>query len=621
MFSLSQNLNKAAHFAAADHVIAWQDASAVTRSQFAQKVSAWHKLIAPLSQQKIALYLNDSLEFAAALFAAWHARKTVVLMADTLEENCRKLRQEVSVFIGEFPEHYRASLQPSASDPARIDIGTDTFLPSLEADFPALVVYTSGSTGAAQAIPKQWSQLATEIASLEALFGAIIGSANIYSTVSHQHIYGLLFKVLWPFAAGRAIFAAALNFPEQLQHHLSVAPCVLIASPAHLKRLPAHIDWSKVQDHLCAVFSSGGPLPNDSVTTVQTLWGKTPIEVYGSSETGGIAWRQRKHSQQVAWQVFPQVKWHACVVKNSDMESANSLLEIQSPHLPDAAWFRLADQIQSIDAQHFQLLGRQDRIVKIEEKRISLDSMEQALLSSGLVQEVRLVVEAPAAEQQAQQRQHIYAFIVLTPQGIALLQSQGKFSLNQSLRHRLSHFVESVALPRRWRYLDAMPVNAQGKTTQAQLLALLQDAPAAAAKTPVEAARPTKPNWRLLKTKVETEIETEIASENNPKPVLLEIIVPQNLLYFEGHFPVAPILPGVVQVDWAIHFGRQFFSLPAKFTGIQALKFQHVIRAEQAVLLELVHHPQKNALQFRYFSDTEQYAGGRILFEQTTTSC
>lgn len=616
MFSLQQKLSATSVRSSATKIIGWQGHTVITPDIFAQKVAHWQAAFTQITQPKIALYLSDSIEFAAALFAAWHAQKTVFLTADTLENNCRKLSQEVDVFIGEFPDQYRTPLPAIASSALQSNTLSTAPLPILEDTFPALVVYTSGSTGEAQAIPKQWSQLATEIATLESLFGEKLGAANIYATVSHQHIYGLLFKVLWPFATGRAIYAQALNFPEQLQQHLATGPCALIASPAHLKRLPAHLDWSALTKQLCAVFSSGGPLSIDSVETVQSLWGQTPIEVYGSSETGGIAWRQRTQARKEAWQAFPQLTWR--------VSADNNLLEIQSPHLPDQAWFRLADQVNAIDAQHFQLLGRQDRIVKIEEKRISLDMMEKALLTSGLVRDIRLVVNSEfsaefsaGVDQSKNQRQHIYAFIVLTEQGLAVLQAQGKFTLNQQLRSILSKHVEAIALPRRWRYLDALPVNAQGKTTQAQLLALLDSTEQGRGNTeitdvPTAFNQPqnqpvTKPDWRLL--------------EQEPERVLLEIIVPQNLLYFEGHFPIAPVLPGVVQVDWAIHFGRQYFSLPAIFCGIQTLKFQQVISAETPVHLELIYQSQKQSLQFRYFSDAGQHAGGRVLFEQAQTPC
>jgi acyl-coenzyme A synthetase/AMP-(fatty) acid ligase/3-hydroxymyristoyl/3-hydroxydecanoyl-(acyl carrier protein) dehydratase len=618
MFNLHQKLSTQPVTAESESIIGWQAQTPITREMFTQKVAAWHATINQIHQHKIALYLSDSIEFAAALFAAWHAHKTVVLTADTLENNCRNLAKEVDVFIGEFPDQYRTQLATQTKTQLKTPLPAanpthPVFLPAMADTFPALIVYTSGSTGAAQAIPKQWSQLSTEITTLELLFGEKLGSATIYATVSHQHIYGLLFKVLWPFATGRAIYAEALNFPEQLQQHLATGACALITSPAHLKRLPAHLDWAKIKMQLRAVFSSGGPLSVGSVEAVQSIWGQTPIEVYGSSETGGIAWRQRIQPHKEAWQVFPQLEWR--------IATDNNLLEIQSPHLPDTTWFRLADQVNAIDKQHFQLLGRQDRIVKIEEKRISLDMMEKALLTSGLVDEVRLLVntefvaEPPSQDHASNQnqRQNIYAFIVLTEEGQTILQAQGKFTLNQQLRGILSKHVEAVALPRRWRYLEALPVNAQGKTTQAQLLTLLEYVEQGQDKLKVEEGskalnkQATKPNWRLL--------------ENEPERVLLEIIIPQDLLYFEGHFPIAPVLAGVVQVDWAIHFGRQYFSLPTNFAGIQALKFQQVICADTPVYMELIHQSQKNTLQFRYFSDAGQHAGGRVLFEQTQTPC
>ena len=168
-----------------------------------------------------------------------------------------------------------------------------------------------------------------------------------------------------------------------------------------------------------------------------------------------------------------------------------------------------------------------------------------------------------------------------------MLADKGKLALNHQLRDLLVGNIEPVAIPRRWRYLEQMPVNAQGKTTRALLLSMLD-------------IRPRVPQLRLL-TREETRIE-------------LEVIVPPDLFYFDGHFPEAPILPGVVQLDWAISYGRQYFDLPLHFQGVNALKFQHVIQANQPVTLELLHDTQKNSLNFRYYSPQGQHASGRILF-------
>ena len=573
-----------------DAVIGRNAHGVVNKATFMQRLAAWHDLIQELPGKQVALYLDDSLEFAAALLAAWQHKKTVWLTADTLPVSCQALARSVDSFLGDFPAAY----QPVSPT---LEPGKPRLVPALvtpDPDFAALVVHTSGSTGQAQAIAKNMSQLNSEVASLEQVFSQRFADAEIIATVSHQHIYGLLFKILWPLAAGRIIHAHSLNFPEQLLAVLSRHNAVLIASPAHLKRLPEHLDWSACKQQVRAVFSSGGPLAAETAFAIGSMLGQVPIEVYGSSETGGIAWRQRQPASTEVWQALPAV--------NMRIAAQDGVLEVQSPHLPDSQWLRLADRAQMTENGKLLLLGRSDRIVKIEEKRISLDAIEQCLLASGLVSEVRVIVD----EEILGQRQRLSAFVVVNEQGRACLESEGKRALNQRLREHLSAVIEALAIPRRWRYLEQMPVNAQGKTTHAQLLALL-DGEAVAGESVVSDARPRLPQRRLL--------------EQSPQRVLFELIVPASLFYFDGHFAVAPILPGVVQVDWAIKFAREYFNLPPVFSAIHALKFQHVIHAETPVMLELLHDASKDSLQFRYFSDAGQHAGGRILFVLEKSAC
>jgi 3-hydroxymyristoyl/3-hydroxydecanoyl-(acyl carrier protein) dehydratase len=169
-----------------------------------------------------------------------------------------------------------------------------------------------------------------------------------------------------------------------------------------------------------------------------------------------------------------------------------------------------------------------------------------------------------------------------------VLAAEGKSGMNRRLRQALAGVVEAVALPRRWRYPEQMPLNAQGKTTQAALLALLRD------------GQPRYP-------------EMVLAGQDDQR-ILYALTAPAALYYFDGHFPGSPILPGVVQLDWAIHFGRLHFALPPSFCGVNALKFQSVIVPDTPLYLELLHDPAKGSLQFRYFSDAGPHSGGRILF-------
>jgi acyl-coenzyme A synthetase/AMP-(fatty) acid ligase/3-hydroxymyristoyl/3-hydroxydecanoyl-(acyl carrier protein) dehydratase len=564
-------------------LVGWSGGESVGNARFLARVRAWHALLRGQAGSDFALYLEDSIEFGAALLGAWHTGKTIWLSADTLEATCAALRASVDGFLGQFPD----SLQPLRPDAAPASVVAEP-CGALSGDMPALVVFTSGSTGAAQAIPKKLSQLASEVETLDVLFGRAAGDASVLATVSHQHIYGLLFKVLWPLSTGRAIHAMSVAYPEELAPAIAAGPCVLVASPAHLKRLPEHLDWSGAARMLRTVFSSGGPLAPETALAVGVRLGEIPVEVYGSSETGGVAWRQRSRCGDDSWLPFPTVDWR--------LGEEDGTLEVRSPHLPDDNWLALADRAQRVESggkPRFLLLGRSDRIVKIEEKRISLSAMEATLIASGLAAEARVVLCEPVAGE----RQRLAAFIVPTAEGRGVLDAGGKPALNGRLRALLATTVEAVALPRRWRYLDQMPVNAQGKTTLAALLALLDGDDG------VISHRPRFPQLRELERDMERE----------PRRVLLEVTAPANLLYFDGHFDVAPILPGVVQVDWAIHYGRQYFDLPPRFNGINALKFQQVIQPDNPIQLELVHDAAKGSLQFRYVSEAGQHASGRVL--------
>jgi acyl-coenzyme A synthetase/AMP-(fatty) acid ligase/3-hydroxymyristoyl/3-hydroxydecanoyl-(acyl carrier protein) dehydratase len=551
----------------ADAAVGWREEARVCNAQFLRRVVAWHGMLQRSAGRNFALYMEDSIEFGAALLGAWHARKTIWLSADTLAANCEALMQSVDGFLGEFPASCRPQQPRPEDENLALPVGC------IPADFVSLVVHTSGTTGVAQAIPKRMSQLSSEVATLELLFGAQLGDAAVVATVSHQHIYGLLFKVLWPLTAGRAMHARSRNFPEELLQVMSMHTCALIASPAYLKRLPNHLGWSHAKT-LRAVFASGGPLSVDVVQAIGATLQQVPIEIYGSSETGGIAWRQRVDGATDVWRPMPAVEWRV---------EDEGLLEVRSPHLADEQWLKMADCVVPHDDGGFLLHGRSDRIVKIEEKRISLTAMETLLNASADVSTAQVLL----CDEMTGQRQRIAAFIVLSEEGKKKLTESGKLAMNTLLRDVLAGTIEPIALPRRWRYLEQMPVDSQGKTTRAALVALLD-------------VRPRVPHWRLI--------------SRDEQRVELEMVVPADLFYFDGHFPQAPILPGVVQVDWAIANGRQYFSLPAIFQGINALKFQQVVQADMPVSLELLYDKSKSSLNFRYFSAKGQHASGRMLF-------
>ena len=264
--------------------VAWRAGKPVSAQAFVRRVGAWRERL-ERSGAAFALYHTDAVEFAAALFGGWHAGKTIYLPGDNLPETCAGLRSKIDGYLGEFDSAWNPVMPLEECGAAE----SNDFAP-LNPDFPGLVLYTSGTTGAAQPINKKLAQMAAEVATLEAQFGALLGPAEIVSTVSHQHIYGLLFNILWPLAAERALHARNLAFIEELA--TLERDCALVSSPAHLKRLTENPAWPVIATRLRAVFSSGGPLPFQIAEKSSRLLGHLPMEVYGSSDTGGIAWRE-----------------------------------------------------------------------------------------------------------------------------------------------------------------------------------------------------------------------------------------------------------------------------------------------------------------------------------------
>jgi len=537
--------------------VGYRAGQTVRQPEWRAEVAGWAAHFAAQPGAAVALYFEDCLHAAAALLGAWHAGKTVWWPGDALPATAERLAAQVNHFAGDWPGRSCAHVQPAPEPDWQ----------ALDAQAPALVVFTSGSTGEPVAIPKRLHQLFDEVRALEACFGSRLEGARVVGTVSHQHIYGLLFRLLWPLAAGRPIVAERQAYLEDLAG--LEGRLALVASPAHLKRL-ALPDLAALPGRLAALFSSGGPLPDEALAPCAVGLGQTPIEVYGSSETGGVAWRQRAPGDdaQHPWRALPGVEWRI----------ADEQLELRSPQLGSDDWFRAADRVRA-EGPGFVLLGRADRIVKIEEKRVSLAAVEQALLALGGVQELRLPL-LPG------RRQELGVVLVPSAEAWAEIDAQGRAAWLASRKAVLAPLLEPTVRPRRWRLVAELPANAQGKTTQAALVALFD---------------PLRPPARLL--------------EREAQRALWRLEVEARHPGFDGHFESHPVLPGVVQLDWAERFGRETFAqLQPAFAGLEQLKFQQVIPAGVQVELELHCDELGRELRFVLRSARGAHASGRLRF-------
>jgi 3-hydroxymyristoyl/3-hydroxydecanoyl-(acyl carrier protein) dehydratase len=107
---------------------------------------------------------------------------------------------------------------------------------------------------------------------------------------------------------------------------------------------------------------------------------------------------------------------------------------------------------------------------------------------------------------------------------------------------------------------------------------------------------------------------TIVSRESGANSLTFMLNLPENLHWFDGHFPGNPILPAVVQVDWAVYFGNDLGCDARKFTGMPRLKFMVVITPGTELKLVLVW--KNNQLKFTYTSSEGMHSEGMLEFSR-----
>jgi acyl-CoA synthetase (AMP-forming)/AMP-acid ligase II len=518
------------------------------------------------------LYADDCYIFDVAFSALVREGRRILLPGGPQSGLVAAIRGEASALIGDGA--FDESSGPAEDLRAIVDApppaeGRSSHLGPSRAAESSVTLFTSGSTGLPKAVPKRLGQIEAEIESLYQLWGDLLEDRVVFSTVSQQHIYGFLFFGLLPICSGTVFCSERLAYPESLAV-LAEKPSALVASPAFLKRAVESGIAPLSPERSAPSFSSGGVLPDAAALGAADILGCLPMEIYGSSETGGVAYR--RSGQGLPWRVF----------KNIDLRiGEGGRIEIRSPYLAETG-FLLTDDLGEISPDgSLRLLGRADSVVKIEEKRVSLAEMEARLRESPLVSDVHaLALESSG-------RQIIGAAIVLSEVGREELQRGGRRALASMLREKLGEYFAPVLLPRKWRFVAQLPVNEQGKLSKDAARALFE-----AAEAPFD-------------------IISANASEGRQEMVLR---FPEECPYFDGHFSSFKILPAVAQIDVVMRLAAERLGASKDMIGMPRVKFQKPMspRVDYALKLEYDRARGRIAFAFLEASTGDSCSSGKI---------
>ncbi len=305
---------------------------------------------------------------------------------------------------------------------------------------PIVSLFTGGSTGR----PKLWDKSALNLFG-EAIFlrqRFELGPDDVFlATVPPHHIYGLLFSVLLPFVCRARCVGEVPYFPREILRGIGEKEAtVFIGSPMHYKALS---EESIPENKLRVAFSSGGFLEESHGKYFYEQAHVNVVEVYGSTETGGIATRCRANGES-RWTVFSGIDWR---IKNERLQVNSMFLSPSLPRNKDG-FFVTGDRVANLenDASSFILLGRADGIVKIGGKRIDLMEVETRIKSLSMIDDA-YIFAVPSRSG----REHELA---------ALIVSQVE---ETQLRRLFSDILDPLLIPRRIKCVEAIPGGVGGK--------------------------------------------------------------------------------------------------------------------------------------------------------------
>ena len=546
-----------------DYSVAFYQGRFISKQRFCEAVAETYRRLNTHPQQHFALFYDEAYPFAVMLFALLHAKKQIWIAPNNKQATADYLTQKTCCLLGD----WQGKGEP-LSDTSTAKVS----LTPLDLDAAELFVFTSGSTGEPKAIKKVFTQFQKEIEQLELQWGEQLADAQVLATVSHQHIYGLLFRVLWPLFARRCFHSAMYLSPEPLLKAVNGTAAYWVSSPAQQKRLDELSPWNEMAE-LNAIFSSGGHLDEAIAENVYKQSRQRIIEVYGSSETGGIAWR--KVVDEPRWTFFDGIT----------VKQQGNRFALFSPFLPQASLHFLDDTIEVDEDTLFRLKGRVDRIVKVEEKRLSLDEMEHALCQIDEIAQAHSFLWV-------KKRDWVVAVVSLTDAGKEALQQQGRGAFIKQCRKQLMARFETVVIPRKWLFVNPLPLTAQGKINQSLITDLL-----------------------ALDNKKFPQLQCLHQRDNT---VELSLCIQAELVYFAGHFPEQPILAGVAQLALVEQYGHLFFDIQGGFLQMEVIKFKKVISPNDKVTLTLNWKADTEKLYFTLDSATDSHASGRLVYKRLT---
>ena len=549
-----------------DRIVFYKTGDVVRFGSYMRDVAKYANHFSKIPESQVVIYIPENLYlFYVCFMAALQAGKDIILPALLTEQNAKPLLDATRFLITDKFSSF------DGFDIVNLDCEDNANWQFCDMNERILYFFTSGSTGTPKRIKKQFKMLAAEVAFHgNAQKHLIEQNPVVIASVAPYHMYGLLWRFLFPLANGIASDLDIIFTPEELQNKQSLYAKVLFATtPSFLDGITRYQNQYSFKNNCVGIYSSGSLLQTKTSMDAYQMFGVSPFEIFGSTETGGVAGRQQKDGPE--WTIFPPVT--VSLTENSEL-LIESDFSCSNPYL-------MSDIVQKTSDNTFLLKGRGDRMVKIAEERVSLPEMEEKLC------EYKYIDKSYVNAVNSKDRNIVCAVITLNDDGKNYIIEKGRHQFIKELKQFLINYFPNVVLPRKIRIVNTIPVNTQGKYIKSDIAAMFESS----------VAEPIMQNI----TKTDTEF-------------IADLTFLKDSSYFNGHFPEHPILPGVIQMHFVLCFIKQYFNKEANDYHILKLKFSNLILPDTPVHFELKRDTE-NEFAFNYSDGNKKYSCGKIVIK------
>jgi len=427
-----------------DRVLAWENGHPITCGHFLSDVGALADLLP--ERPTVINLADDRYRFLVGFAAALVRGQTTLLPPSRAPGALAQLVREYGISYCLVDGTEQVEQLPSYQIPKGTGSPTDTAkVPQIPIDHPALVAFTSGSTGSPHPHSKTWGSLVAVAQSTGTRLGLKTSDQmTVVATVPHQHMYGIEASMMLPIQHGMAFHVGRPLFPEDVRLALADVPSprMLVTTPLHIRACVTA--RSRLPPVEC-ILSATATLPSSLAKQAETLFQTRVYEVYGFTEAGSLA--TRRTVAENTWQVLDGITLH--------QESAGCSL--QAPYL---RWPIPFPDLVSLQGPHrFVLHGRGTDLVNIGGHRGSLSDLNQKLNEVEGVQDGVFFLP----DETGTSVTRLIAFAV----------APGKAA--EHILSALRTVIDPVFLPRPLHLVPHLPRNETGKLTREALLGLMHE--------------------------------------------------------------------------------------------------------------------------------------------------